>query len=340
MEISTSVRHSIALPVTEASQVGDVRRLAARLATECGFDEVERGSVSLIVTELGNNLAKYASDGQIVLRLLADEAHAGIEILSLDSGPGFSDIGKRVADGYSSAGTPGNGIGAVKRMSSEFDIYSSPGLGTAILARVSRELPQESRSPGFEFGVVSVPIGGEEKCGDSWGVFQDENRALFAVVDGLGHGAIAAEAGDEAVRVFHDHTSDSSVDIVSRTHLALRSTRGAVMAITEAQLDGVDVEFTGVGNISGSIFDGASVQRMISVNGTLGLAAKPRAFSYSWDPDGVLIMHSDGLHSRWQLDKFPALLRRHPSIIAGFLYQHYCRGRDDVTVLVARRNQR
>jgi len=334
------LRHSIALPITENSQVGDARRLASRLASECGCSETECGAVSVIATELGNNLVKYASDGQIVLRSLTDEPSAGVEILSLDSGPGFSDIAKRVADGYSSSGTPGNGLGAVKRMSSEFDIYSAPGIGTAILSRVVPERSQVSRPTSFEFGVVSVPIVGEEKCGDSWAVFQDGSRALFAVVDGLGHGIIAAEAGDEAVRVFHDHTSDSSIESIARIHLALRSTRGAVMAIAEAQVNGTGVEYTGVGNISGAVFDGDTVQRMVSVNGTLGLAAKPRAFSYAWHPDGVLIMHSDGLQNRWQLDKFPALLRRHPSLVAGLLYQQYCRGRDDVTVLVARRNQR
>ena len=46
-------------------------------------------------------------------------------------------------------------------------------------------------------------------------------------------------------------------------------------------------------------------------------------------------MHSDGLATQWQLDRYPGLAARHPSVIAGVLYRDFRRERDDVTVLVA-----
>ena len=40
-----------------------------------------------------------------------------------------------LTDGYSTAGTPGTGLGAVRRLANEFDIYSAPGEGTIVMAR-------------------------------------------------------------------------------------------------------------------------------------------------------------------------------------------------------------
>ena len=47
-------------------------------------------------------------------------------------------------------------------------------------------------------------------------------------------------------------------------------------------------------------------------------------------------MHSDGLISHWKLDAYPGLALRDPALVAAVLYRDFQRGRDDVTVLVAR----
>jgi hypothetical protein len=48
----------------------------------------------------------------------------------------------------------------------------------------------------------------------------------------------------------------------------------------------------------------------------------------------VVVLYSDGLQTRWRLEAYPGLVRRHPSLIAGVLSRDFARGRDDVTVLV------
>jgi len=42
------------VPVTEASQVGEARRRAARLADLAGLNDTDRGRVAIVVTELAN----------------------------------------------------------------------------------------------------------------------------------------------------------------------------------------------------------------------------------------------------------------------------------------------
>jgi hypothetical protein len=51
----------------------------------------------------------------------------------------------------------------------------------------------------------------------------------------------------------------------------------------------------------------------------------------------LLVMHSDGLATHWNLDQYPGLVGRRPSLIAGVLYRDFARGRDDVTVVVAKK---
>ena len=77
---------------------------------------------------------------------------------------------------------------------------------------------------------------------------------------------------------------------------------------------------------------------MVCLNGTLGHAMKAaRPFSYDAPGDVILVLASDGLGTNWSLDAYPGLQQRHPSLIAGVLYRDFARGRDDVTVLVAKR---
>ena len=76
---------------------------------------------------------------------------------------------------------------------------------------------------------------------------------------------------------------------------------------------------------------------MTSHNGTLGHELrKIQEFSFPWEPQSVLIMHSDGLGSRWDLNQYPGIMTKHASVIAAVLYRDFERQRDDVTVLVAK----
>jgi hypothetical protein len=59
-------------------------------------------------------------------------------------------------------------------------------------------------------------------------------------------------------------------------------------------------------------------------------------FTYPWNPESIFVMHSDGLISRWDLERYPGIWNKPPSVIAALLHRDFSRGRDDVTVLVAK----
>ncbi len=325
---------SIHFSINDASAVGDARREAALLCQQLNWPETDAGKVGIIVTEAGKNLLKHAVRGQMLLRRLEDDTDEGVEIMALDQGPGMADVAKCMTDGYSTAGSPGTGLGAIVRLSTVFDIYSQVGKGTVL---VSRLWSKGARRRRLEVGVVCAAAIPGDECGDAWSLKLHPERARILLADGLGHGVLAARAADEAVRIFVENQSLDGLQMIQYMHGALRSTRGASLAIADMETGNQVVRYYGVGNISATILQDSSSRSLVSHNGTVGHELHTvREFTYPWSTSALLVMHSDGLTSRWKLDAYPGLASRHPSVIAGVLFRDYQRGKDDASVVVVR----
>lgn len=334
MEVSEQSACQVLLHIHDASLAGEARRIAVRLAEEIGMEESDRGAVAIVVTEMATNIVKHAGRGSIVYEQLATNGLRGIRVLAIDKGPGIRNISTALEDGYSTAGTSGSGLGAVRRLSTSFDIYSTPERGTCIMADFwaqKKAYPDKN----LRLGVVSIALRGEPVCGDGWFFKTHHDTAWLMVADGLGHGVFAAEAAREAERVLSETTCDSPAAIMADLHAALKKTRGAAAAITVIDRRRGLLSFAGLGNISAALANGESSRGLASHNGTAGhQMSKIQEFTLPWMDNSTLIMHSDGLGSRWNLNDYPGLLNKHPSLIGAVLYRDFARERDDATVLV------
>ena len=190
--------------VQDASHAGDARRRAMRIAADGGLDENRVATVGIIVTELVTNLVRHARDGWLYAQWTASGDGPALEIVSYDAGPGMDDVARCFGDGYSTLDSQGTGLGAVRRLSSEFDVYSRPGQGTVILSRVHATAPRRRTrdAHALSWSVMGIPAPGEAVSGDNWRVQSDGNIAHLMVTDGLGHGEQAAEAAEAAVELF------------------------------------------------------------------------------------------------------------------------------------------
>lgn len=333
--LSTGGRQQ-AFAIDESSQIAAVRRSGADIARKQGLDETIAGKVSLAITEAATNILKHAGHGEILLRPLACGDAAGIEIIALDKGAGIVDLGLNMQDGVSSSGTYGVGLGAMRRMADEFDIFTGSGLGTAIYMSLWNK-PQDALARTWQAGMVCLPINGEDICGDAWAIASDPTTATVMVADGLGHGIQAAEASEAAIAYVAAFPDAMPETALWESHAALRATRGAAVAVARIDTLEEQMHFCGIGNIAALVQRHGNRRQMVSHSGIVGSnVRKLQEFSVEWLPDTSLIMHSDGLGTRWHLEQYPGLALAHPGLIAAVLYRDFSRGRDDVTVLVLR----
>jgi len=322
--------------VSHASDVAAVRRIGQKLADALGFNETRAGQLALIITEAATNILKHAGEGEMHIGPAQSPAGIGIDVLALDKGPGIVDLAGSLVDGVSTAGTAGTGLGALRRLSDEFDVYSTGGDGAAFFMRLWRDTPGPGAC-GVEVGALWTPIKGEEACGDGWAVSCDREGATLLAADGLGHGPDAARAANAAIGALEKRGAQGAGELVHAAHEALRPTRGAALAAARIDFDADELRFAGVGNI-GAVAIGDSRRALVSHNGIVGHnLRKVQEFTVPFEQGALCIMYSDGVQTQWDLDKYPGLQGRSPTLIAALLMRDYIRGRDDAMVLVVRR---
>lgn len=337
-----SLREQLVISVVESSQVSEARRKVTALAGRAGLSETKAGVCSLIASEMATNLVKHAKAGQLFVRLLKRASVPGVEILAMDRGPGMGNVSRALQDGHSTAGSSGTGLGAMVRMASEFDIHSHPGKGTVLVARIWKDHPPGTNDfLGVVSGVICMPMRGETVCGDAWLSESSGRRTLCAIADGLGHGPLAAQASSAAMASLFEHRDAPLVEQIELAHGVLRTTRGAAVGVAEILHDRGVIKFAGIGNIMAAVVQDGIARHMVSQNGILGHQMRHvKEFEYSWSASATLIMCSDGIGTRWDLNPYPGLMMRDASLIAATLYRDYERGTDDATVLVLKRSSR
>jgi anti-sigma regulatory factor (Ser/Thr protein kinase) len=250
----SSVTSSLAIvQVSESSQVGEARRTAVRLAAGAGFSNVDQARVGIVATELGTNLVLHAKGGRLFVQKLNISGVPTIELLAIDSGSGIRNVEQALRDGFSTAGTPGAGLGAIQRQSNEFDIYSQPQQGTVVLSRIRPPELSYSQAVPVVWDAIAIPAPNELLCGDCWQVSDHDDRFSVMIADGLGHGDLAAEASRKAVDVFDTDLSTYPGKFLSAAHRSLSGTRGAAIAMACADFQSNNLKYAGVGNIAGTL---------------------------------------------------------------------------------------
>ena len=177
----------------------------------------------------------------------------------------------------------------------------------------------------------SVPKAGEFENGDAVVVRSDrDDRVMFAVVDGLGHGHAAAKASAAATSFLNGAALGQPLELLMNgLHDALRGTRGAAGTVCVLQSD--TLATCAVGNVQLKCAN-ADVPLVLSA-GVLGLRVnKYRVCEARMEPGARIVLYSDGISSRFTLDDCRHLA---PSQACKMMLERLRKREDDATILIA-----
>ncbi|MGW3209817.1 SpoIIE family protein phosphatase [Streptomyces sp. NPDC001135] len=316
------------VPVGDSTRVRDARTAAREACVHAGLGPRRTPAAELVATELATNLLRHAGGGRMVVNLVGppDGGPGGsVQLFSLDHGPGIADVPAALRDGYTTAGVSlGAGLGSCLRSADAFHLYSVPGRGTVATARIDPEhagpgttavRAQAGQAPA---GGICVSLAGAEQCGDAWSWARSGALLTLLLADGLGHGPKAAHASATAVAELHRAAHLPPVEILRRLHTALRPTRGAAVAVAQLDTERAELCFAGVGNAGARLRTGEGWASLVSHPGIVGayFPAHIPVRRTPWRPDGLLLVHSDGLPSRWTPPEDPRLLAQDPAVLA------------------------
>ena len=342
--------------IKDEAQVGGARRAVQRFAQPLGFSDDELAEIAIVVQEIGTNAAKYSRVGGRLHWTTPLDGPAGLELFYWDKGPGIFDIDAAVRDGVTTGGGLGTGFGAIRRLTDEFDVYTTLRAttsrlvharrtthGTLLLCRkrvaaAAATAPRPDEGEGRRrVGAWSRCRAGEDVNGDGYFVGRHGGNVLLAVVDGLGHGRGARDATDAALATFEDWAGEPPDAVLAAAHDALRATRGAVAAAVVIDREAERFHYAGVGNIDVRVFNSPEPVRPVPINGTLGSRLSAlRVWPHRWSEGTTIVMTSDGVSASWDIGSYPGLLAKSPQIFAGVLLRDYGRDSDDATALVVR----
>lgn len=308
------------------------------------FPTTKVAETDIVISELTSNLIKHAGGGELLYRINHDDESPALEILSIDNGPGISDLARMMKDGVSTTNTLGQGLGAIQRLSDESQIYSLPRWGTIIYCVLRAtpviKKPKEKGSLHIDVNALCVSKPRETECGDGYRIRRTATAILIFFADGLGHGSQAKEAVDAAGKIFMECRENEPVAIIRLMHENIRKTRGLVGTISVFDLTTNEFRFCGVGNIHSRFYSGIESRNFMSYNGAVGLNL-PHSLNISRngiEKNQQLIMCSDGIQTRWDLSRYPTISKYDTMLLAAALYKDFARRTDDSSVLIAKVN--
>jgi len=327
------------LNASDRSYFAILKKEVHALAVSGGFSGSRLGEIDIVVAEMVSNLSKHAQHGELLVKIIEEGNIPGIEIISLDAGPGMADVKSMQVDGISTKNTLGHGLGSIKRLSDEFGIFSLKGWGTILLSRIYSEPPPRplTRKKQVIHSLV-VPKPGEIACGDGFYAKHTRDTLSLFLGDGLGHGKDAELAVVKAIEAFRSCSEESPVEMLRFINSSVKRTRGLVATIAVLHPKEKTWRVCGVGNISTRFISANGHRHHNPYNGIVGLNMPNTMKDQEIPSEGgqLLCMCSDGIRSKWDLLKTPGILRHDPAIINAAIFKDFARNTDDMSTAICK----
>lgn len=329
----------ISFTANDRSYFSLIKKEIHRIAQETGLNAVRLNELDLIVAEITSNLYKYSDDGEILMGVFENGGSPYIEIISIDNGPGMMNPARMMQDGISTSKTLGHGLGSIKRLSDDFDLYSQTGWGTVLLSRIYHDAKKaKALSAELILSPIVVSKPGETKSGDGFTFKKTDKYLKIMLADGLGHGPEANKAVNEAAEAFKVFPDYSPTDTLRFLHQSIKKTRGAVINIICYEYSTKLWTTAGVGNISVRLLGPTTLRNHLCYNGIVGhnMPGTMSDLQFRAEEYNQVMLCTDGIKTRIDLAKYPQMSKYDQTIFAAAIYKDHARKTDDMSVVLAK----
>lgn len=327
--------------VTDRSYFAIIKREVHMLTLNAGFSVQKAGEIDIIVAELVSNLVKHGGGGDVMVKVEEENGKTYLELIGIDSGRGMTDVNRMMVDGVSTHNTLGQGMGAMKRLSHLFQVYSVKDWGTVTLIRIWKEEPALFNPTALtQIRSVIVPKPGETFCGDGFYHKQANDCIFFFLGDGLGHGPEANKAVTQAGEAFMKCHEKDPTAIIRHINASVKKTRGLVGTVVSLDIKERKWRICGIGNVQARIAEGIDLKGYMAYNGIIGLNVPNtlKTHEMPYESGQQLLMCSDGIKTRWDIFRYNTIMRYDLSILCATLMKDYFRKTDDASVVACKIN--
>lgn len=132
MAPATPDKEALLLHIRSSDDVVRVRQEVRSKAVAAGLGLVDQTKIVTAASELARNALDYGGGGTLRISPINDGIRRGLRLVFEDKGPGIADIQQALKDGFSTGHGLGLGLSGAKRLSNEFGIESTVGVGTRV----------------------------------------------------------------------------------------------------------------------------------------------------------------------------------------------------------------
>ncbi|UCH25383.1 MAG: SpoIIE family protein phosphatase [Trueperaceae bacterium] len=206
----------------------------------------------------------------------------------------------------------------------------------SVILRSEDASAEKKAANPLDIGFYGRPFRGERVSGDATVVARREGLAFVAMIDVLGHGQEASVLASH-IKAFLDRDWGANVtDTMMRLHQDIKGSRGAAAGLAVVDERAGELRYCGVGNTVLRRV-GTRPTRLISREGVIGQQMRsPQQQNLNLGPSDVVLLYTDGVSDRFEVDQYPQLLYESAMSIARTVVQRFGKAHDDATCLALR----
>ena len=188
----------------------------------------------------------------------------------------------------------------------------------------------------LDYASFGRPCVGERVSGDNAIIEENNGFVFLGIIDVLGHGVDANALSLKIEKFLQKNWTTNVTETLLNLHENCKGTIGAAAGLGVLNVKTKELSYCGVGNTVIRVF-GQRSRRLYSTDGIVGSRIRtPVEQKLYLTPKDILVLYTDGIKDRFDLDDYPQILYQSPASIVRNIVRRFEKVYDDATCIVVR----